>query len=555
MQRFLSYENTILAVVMMVSFINPFTSSALTTALPGIGTAYGATDAKLSWVIELFLISSTVTIMPISKIADRIGKRHVFLFGVSLFCVSSLAVYFVTSLYGLFLLRILQGLGSASIFATSMAIVSLVTPPERRGRAMGFTIAAVYCGLSFGPVLGGFFSYYLGWKTIFYFIAIICAVAWLIALYSMKKEEWIVNAHGSLDLFGSLLYALAMIAIMVGLSEVTSLFYAKYLLAAGFILFLVFLYGEWHRKSPVLPVRIFAAQTPVKLIQLCVFRDQAFPGGELRCQAVHHLPVLLQHVPQMKERCLRRLKLLLRRLLFPGKGIQVRTFSAARRFHGGIPCTLRGGFFPAELFCRFPERFRIFPPVILCHPWHPSAWADSADTVRSWRCSGPSVPLLFRLRSLPSQAAPAAALFSFLLPQGSALPPPPRKIPSGPPAPGALCGSSRVLSPRHAPPRPPVPPSLPVPSGKHPPLPAFPLAGPAPSVPRGSVFFLSPLSAPVLPDAVLPLPDCRRNSPEGSRQFPYVGTAGSSDVPGFPPRPSMPHSRHSPARMPLSVSC
>lgn len=233
MQRFLSYENTILAVVMMVSFINPFTSSALTTALPGIGTAYGATDAQLSWVIELFLISSTVTIMPISKIADRIGKRHIFLFGVSLFCVSSLTVYFVNSLYGLFLLRILQGLGSASIFATSMAIVSLVTPPQRRGRAMGFTIAAVYCGLSFGPVLGGFFSYYLGWKTIFYFIAFICALAWLIAARSMTKEEWIVNAKGSLDLPGSLLYALAMIAIMVGLSEVMTLAYAKYLLAGG----------------------------------------------------------------------------------------------------------------------------------------------------------------------------------------------------------------------------------------------------------------------------------------------------------------------------------
>lgn len=152
MQRFLSYENTILAVVMMVSFINPFTSSALTTALPSIGTAYGATDAQLSWVIELFLISSTVTIMPISKIADRIGKRHIFLFGVSLFCVSSLAVYFVNSLYGLFLLRILQGLGSASIFATSMAIVSLVTPPQRRGGPWALRlppyIAACPLGLS-----------------------------------------------------------------------------------------------------------------------------------------------------------------------------------------------------------------------------------------------------------------------------------------------------------------------------------------------------------------------------------------------------------------------
>ena len=97
MQRFLSYENTILAVVMMVSFITPFTSSALTTALPSIGTAYGATDAQLSWVIELFLISSTVTIMPISKIADRIGKRHIFLFGVSLPSVSVFSCPFTYS--------------------------------------------------------------------------------------------------------------------------------------------------------------------------------------------------------------------------------------------------------------------------------------------------------------------------------------------------------------------------------------------------------------------------------------------------------------------------
>ncbi|WP_337563660.1 MFS transporter [Megasphaera sp.] len=72
------------------------------------------------------MISSTVTIMPISKIADRIGKRHIFLFGVSLFCVSSLAVYFVNSLYGLFLLRILQGL-VLLIQPVLMALLSPVT--------------------------------------------------------------------------------------------------------------------------------------------------------------------------------------------------------------------------------------------------------------------------------------------------------------------------------------------------------------------------------------------------------------------------------------------
>ena len=68
----ISYENTILILMMMVSFINPFTSSALTTALPDIGNAYGASEMALSWVIETFLIASwPITIMPISKMADR----------------------------------------------------------------------------------------------------------------------------------------------------------------------------------------------------------------------------------------------------------------------------------------------------------------------------------------------------------------------------------------------------------------------------------------------------------------------------------------------------
>lgn len=124
---------------------------------------------------------------------------------------------------------------------------------------MGFTIAAVYCGLSVGPALGGFFSYYLGWKTIFYFIAAVCAAAWVIAAVSMTKEEWIVNANGGLDMPGSFLYAVAMIAVMVGLSEIISLWYAKYMIAVGLVVFLVFLYGQWHKKSPVLPVRILRA--------------------------------------------------------------------------------------------------------------------------------------------------------------------------------------------------------------------------------------------------------------------------------------------------------
>lgn len=252
-----AYEKTILFVVILVSFINPFTSSALTTALPAIGTTYSASEAALSWVIEAFLLVSVVTIMPLGKLADRFGKRHVFLSGVALFFLSSLSVCLVSSLTGLLIVRVFQGLASACIFATNMAIVSLVTPREKRGTAMGLTIAAVYSGLTFGPVLGGFFSYYLGWHSIFYFIALICAIDLVIGLHCMK-DEWKVPVK-KLDLRDCLTYAVSMVAIVFSLSEITAISLAKIWLAGGLLIMAAFLYSEWHKEEPLLPVRIFAS--------------------------------------------------------------------------------------------------------------------------------------------------------------------------------------------------------------------------------------------------------------------------------------------------------
>lgn len=156
----IAYEHRILMIIMIVSFINPFTSSSLNLALPDIGHMYNVTESQLSWIIETFLMTSTICIMPLGALADRIGKRRVFLLGSTIFMLSSYAVYFISSITGLFLLRVIQGIGSASIFATSLAIVSLVYPAKSRGKAMGFTIAAVYSGLSFGPFIGGMLNYY-----------------------------------------------------------------------------------------------------------------------------------------------------------------------------------------------------------------------------------------------------------------------------------------------------------------------------------------------------------------------------------------------------------
>lgn len=85
----LTERTKILLTMMMSSFVTPFTSSALTLSLPDIGRDYGASANELGWVLEIFLLASIVCLLPMGKLADRFGKRRVFLWGTVLFTLSS----------------------------------------------------------------------------------------------------------------------------------------------------------------------------------------------------------------------------------------------------------------------------------------------------------------------------------------------------------------------------------------------------------------------------------------------------------------------------------
>ncbi len=113
--------------------------------------------------------------------------------------------------------RVIQGIGSAMTFGTSMAILTSVYPLKERGWAIGITTATVYSGLSLGPFLGGFFTQHLGWRSLFYFnvpfgLVIIILVFWQL------KGEWAEARGERIDLPGSVLYALTLLLVMVGLS-------------------------------------------------------------------------------------------------------------------------------------------------------------------------------------------------------------------------------------------------------------------------------------------------------------------------------------------------
>jgi EmrB/QacA subfamily drug resistance transporter len=257
-------EYRILFTIMLTSFLTPFTGSALNLALPSLGAEYGASPAALGWVLGSFLLAAIVVLLPFGKLADRYGKRRFFIMGNGIFALTSFLAIFAPSLPWLIAARAAQGLGSAMTFATSMSILTLVIPKERRGWAMGWNVAVVYTGLTLGPAVGGFLNHYYGWQSIFILLTILGSLAFGTARHTLR-EEWYADSSPDWDKKGALLYGGAIMLIIYGLSQLLSQPAAPLLLIGGLLLFGVFLRYELRTENPLLPVNLLFSNRPFSL--------------------------------------------------------------------------------------------------------------------------------------------------------------------------------------------------------------------------------------------------------------------------------------------------
>jgi len=257
-------EYRILFTIMLTSFLTPFTGSALNLALPSLGAEYGASPSALGWVLGSFLLAAIVVLLPFGKLADRYGKRRFFIMGNGIFALTSFLAIFAPSLPWLIAARAAQGLGSAMTFATSMSILTLVIPKERRGWAMGWNVAVVYTGLTLGPAVGGFLNHYYGWQSIFILLTILGALAFGTARHTLQ-DEWYADSSPDWDKKGALLYGGAIMLIIYGLSQLLSQPAAPLLLIGGLLLFGVFLRYELRTENPLLPVNLLFSNRPFSL--------------------------------------------------------------------------------------------------------------------------------------------------------------------------------------------------------------------------------------------------------------------------------------------------
>ncbi len=229
--------------------------SAVNIALPTIGREFHAGAISLGWITTAYLLASTVSLLPFGRLADIRGRRRVFAIGIAVYTMSSLLCALSPSTAWLIAFRVLQGVGGAMIFSTSAALVTSAYPQEERGKALGWNVAAIYTGLSFGPVLGGILTQHLGWRTLF--LVNVPLGLMILGLVSWKvKQEWIEFKGARFDVLGTLIYGAGIISLMIGLSELPAMD-GLLLVLCGVFALSGFVAWELRNDSPLFNLRLF----------------------------------------------------------------------------------------------------------------------------------------------------------------------------------------------------------------------------------------------------------------------------------------------------------
>ncbi len=245
----------LMAVTMTSNFFNPLMGAAVNIALPKISGDLSLDAVAMSWVTMAYLLTSAVFLVPLGKIADICGRKKLFLYGNTFLTLASFLCAVAPS--GAFLIsaRLLQGIGSAMMFSTSMAIVISAFPPQDRGKVIGLNVSAVYVGLSAAPVLGGLLTEMLGWRSLFYINATVFSIMSMVIFYKIKAE-WIEAENEKFDWNGTIIYMLSMTSLMYGFSKLPDT-KAIILTLSGIVGLFIFVKVEIKNPFPVLNMKLF----------------------------------------------------------------------------------------------------------------------------------------------------------------------------------------------------------------------------------------------------------------------------------------------------------
>jgi EmrB/QacA subfamily drug resistance transporter len=264
-----------LAVVCLATAMLMLDIAVVNTALPKIASSLDAGISGLQWVVDAYTVALAAVVLTSGSIADRFGRRRLFVRGLVLFTGASLWCATAGSIELLDAARAVQGVGGAILFATSLSLLADSFPDwNDRSKALAVYGATIGASFAVGPAVGGTLTSYLGWRWVFY-VNVPVGIAAIAATYRWVRESRDPNARrvdwpGQIALIGGLF--LFVLALLRGNEQgwgstaiVAELVGAASLLAAFVVI-------EARVKEPMLP--------------LGLFRNKEFTGAQVAVFAI-----------------------------------------------------------------------------------------------------------------------------------------------------------------------------------------------------------------------------------------------------------------------------
>lgn len=198
---------SVLIAACVSGFLFQFDLTALSAALPDIASSLSAGVADQAWVIDVYSLALIFALPLAGPVADRYGRRRVFMTGAILFAVASALCATATTLFGLLAFRVLQGISGAALTASAAALLASAYPSPRRAWAFGLWGTVVGASMVAGPPLGALIAAVLGWSWVFWINIPVC-VALVLLTARTANDQALSDTSAPLDWAGPATLAL-----------------------------------------------------------------------------------------------------------------------------------------------------------------------------------------------------------------------------------------------------------------------------------------------------------------------------------------------------------
>lgn len=238
-------------------------TTIVSVANPTIMVSLNTDMTATLWATSAYLLAYAVPLLITGRLGDRFGPRRVYLIGLTVFALSSLACGLSPTIEVLVIARVFQGFGAALMTPQTMSVITRIFAPRERGQAMAVWGITAGVATLVGPILGGFLIDAVGWEWIFFINVPVAVVAFVLALKYVPRLE----THASrLDWLGVVLSALGMFLVVFGIQEGENFNWGQIwgpisvwlVIGVGLVVLGLFVWWQHiQRGEPLLPLRIF----------------------------------------------------------------------------------------------------------------------------------------------------------------------------------------------------------------------------------------------------------------------------------------------------------